>query len=133
MHLMPMDLARRIYRTEYWDRLHLDEIDRLAPDVAYQVFDAAVNCGTGMAGGWLQRALNVLNRGGADYADLTVDGAVGAKTIAAVRAFLKARPAQGARVLLKAIRALQGVHYITLAERRPKDEAFVVGWLDHRI
>jgi len=36
-------------------------------------------------------------------------------------------------VLLKAVEALQGAHYVRLAETRPSQEAFLYGWLANRI
>src|SRR3546814_19535490 len=76
--------------------------------------------GPGTAGGFLQRALNALNRNGRDYLDLKVDKAVGAKTIAALGAFLAVRGRAGEKVLLKALEALQGERYRALAESRDR-------------
>jgi len=36
-------------------------------------------------------------------------------------------------VLLRALNCLQGERYIALAEGRPKDEAFIYGWLRTRV
>ena len=41
--------------------------------------------------------------------------------------------AAGDRVLLKALEALQGTRYLTLAERRQANEAFLYGWLANRL
>jgi hypothetical protein len=55
-------------------------------------------------------------------------------TIAALREYLSKRgPADGAKVLLRALNALQGAFYIGLAESRPKDERFVYGWFFNRV
>jgi lysozyme family protein len=89
--------------------------------------------GTGTASGFLQRALNALNRNGGDFTDIAVDRVIGAKTVTALDAFLRKRGRQGETVLLKAIEALQGARYITLAENRPANEAFLYGWLANRI
>ena len=89
--------------------------------------------GTGTATGFLQRALNALNREGKDYPDLTVDRQIGAATIAALDAFLAKRGKAAESVLLKAVEALQGAHYLHIAEARPSQEAFVYGWLANRI
>lgn len=82
---------------------------------------------------FLQRALNALNRNARDFPDMTVDGAIGPLTLAALDAFLALRGPAGEMVLLKAIEAQQGERYIALAERRPANEAFLYGWLANRI
>jgi lysozyme family protein len=133
MASMPRDVAVYIYRKRYWDALSLDDIAHLSPDLAGELFDSAVNCGPAVAGKWLQRALNVLNNGGTQYADITVDGAVGAITVAAFRAYYIARGNQGVQVLLRALNDLQGAFYIELAESQPKDERFIYGWLLNRV
>jgi hypothetical protein len=53
--------------------------------------------------------------------------------LGALEAFLTKRgqPAEG--VLAKAIDALQGAHYVRLAEARPPQEAFLYGWINSRI
>ena len=82
--------------------------------------------GTGRAGKFLQRCLNVLNKRGSLYKDLTVDGGIGPATISALRAYLNSRDEQ---TLVKALNCMQGAKYVELAERREKDERFVYGWL----
>lgn len=133
MRELPLDVAKRIYRREYWDRLSLDAVALLSSRIAEELFDTAVNCGQGVAGTWLQRCLNVLNREQKDYADLVVDGAIGSRSVEALGAYLAHRKPHGERVLLRALNALQGAHYIVLAEKRVKDEAFVNGWFLNRV
>jgi lysozyme family protein len=62
--------ARAIYLRDFW---HQAQMDKLAPALAFQVFDAAVNHG-------IQTAIRLLQRA-ADVAD---DGHVGPVTLAAV-------------------------------------------------
>lgn len=134
MRDMPLAVAHEIYRARYWDRLHLDEVVNIAGSrVADEVFDTAVNQGATAAGTYLQRSLNALNLKGTAYADVQVDGDIGPMTIAALRAFVRRRGAQGTTVLLRALNALQGAFYIELAERRERDESFVYGWLLNRV
>ncbi|WP_446039228.1 putative peptidoglycan-binding domain-containing protein [Streptomyces sp. SID1121] len=63
--------------------------------IALKLFDVAVNMGGGTAAKFLQRVLNVLNRRQADYPDMTVDGAIGPKTVSAFTAFMTKRTADG--------------------------------------
>lgn len=66
-----IDDAKAIYKRDYWDRAHCDE---LPPEVAFQVFDTAVNSGIGQSIRFLQRAVGVAD-----------DGRVGPLTLNAVR------------------------------------------------
>jgi lysozyme family protein len=70
MSELPLDLAQRIYRAEYWDAIRADD---LPATLRYPVFDAAVNSGVGQAVKWLQRAAGVKD-----------DGVIGPQTLAAV-------------------------------------------------
>ena len=89
--------------------------------------------GPGTAVGFLQRALNALNRQQADYPDIVVDRRIGLATLRAFAAFMRVRGERGEAVLLKAMEALQGARYVALAEERPANEAFLYGWLANRI
>ena len=71
MRELPMDLAKRIYKSRYWDAVRANELPEA---VRYAVFDAAVNSGPRQAIRWLQRAVGVKD-----------DGIIGPKTLAAVR------------------------------------------------
>lgn len=72
MRDLPRVTAKGIYRAQYWDKV---QADRMPFPVAFQVFDAAVNHGTGQAAKFLQRAAGVAD-----------DGIIGPKTLAAVAA-----------------------------------------------
>ena len=130
---LPRSVAVAIYRRLYWQAPGFDRIDTRAPDVAAELFDTGINMGPAVAAAFLQRALNALNRGASDYPDVTLDGQIGAGTLAALDGFLRHRGTAGQRVLVKAIEALQGERYLGLAERRPANEAFLYGWLANRI
>lgn len=133
MRALPRAEAARIYRKLYWHEPRFDAVSEVAPVLAAEMFDTGVNMGPPVAAGFLQRALNALNRNGKDYPDLMLDRTIGPATLAALHAFVAQRGKPGERVLLKAIEALQGAHYIAIAEARPANEAFVYGWIANRI
>ena len=133
MRHLPQCDAAAIYERLYWMVPRFDKIAEAAPKLAVELFDTGINMGTGTAIGFLQRALNALNRNGRDYRDLTVDRRIGPATLGALGAFLRKRGDAGEDVLLKAVEALQGAHYVRLAETRPSQEAFLYGWLANRI
>jgi lysozyme family protein len=129
---LPRATAAAIYRQDYWIAPRLDRVAVLAPKVAAEMFDTAANMGPTTAAGFLRRALNALNREARDYRDIAAAGPVDAAVLAALGDFLKVR-GPGGETVLKALDALQGERYLTLAERRPADETFLYGWLANRI
>lgn len=133
MRELPVGVAQRIYREEFWDRLLLDQVHALSPQIALEMFDTEVNTPEGTAVVFLQRALNVLNREQRDYPDVKVDGRIGPATLGALAQFLNLRGRFSETVMLRALNVLQGAYYIELAERRSKDQAFVLGWLMNRV
>lgn len=133
MTALPRATAAAIYRADYWVKPGLDTIAAIAPQVAAELFDTGVNMGAATAAGFLRRALNALNRGASDYADVAAAGAIDGRVAAALRSFLRVRGAGAQTVLVKALDAIQGERYLALAERRPADEAFLYGWLANRV
>lgn len=133
MRLFERPAAVAIYHRVYWLRPGWDQVAERAPRLAAELFDTGVNMGPAVAAAFLQRALNALNRGARDYADVVLDGRIGPQTLAALDRFLATRGTQAQEVLLKAVEALQGERYLTLAEQRPANEAFLYGWLAGRV
>lgn len=72
MRSLTPEKVTQFYKRKYWDRVRGDE---LPEGLDYIVFDTAVNSGPGRAIKLLQECL-----------DVTVDGALGPKTMAAVQA-----------------------------------------------
>lgn len=130
---MPQEKAKEIYYKHFWEWMSLDQVYDVAPRAAKELFEAGVNIGRRQVWRWLQRSLNVLNRQETDYEDVSVDGIPGPETRNALRSFIRFRGENGDKVLSRAIDSMQGHHYITLAESRPKDESFVMGWLLQRV
>lgn len=130
---LPLDTARHIAKSQYWDTLKLDDVCDLSPSIAHELFDTGYNMGIGVAGSFLQRSLNALNRQASDYGDIAVDGIVGPISVSALRTFLKRRGKPGEDVVLKALNALQGSRYIDISESRPDNETFVFGWFANRV
>jgi lysozyme family protein len=133
MRAFPREEAVAVYRRIYWLRPGFDRVAEHSMRVAAELFDTGVNMGPGVAAGFLQRALNALNRNERDYADVPVDRRIGDAAVAALTRFLARRGPDGEKVLLKAMEALQGERYLSLAEQRPANEAFLYGWLANRL
>ena len=128
MRVLPRVVAATIYGRRYWLAPRLDAVAERYPAVATELFDIGVNMGVGVAGAFLQRCLNSFNQEGAHYADVLVDGGIGAMTLHALDSYRQRRGVEGGEVLLEAIRSLRGARYIEISESRPKNEAFTYGW-----
>ena len=130
MQTMPRSVALDIYCEKYWDSVKAGSVSLLSEAIAEEMVDTAVNMGPSRAVQFLQRSLNVLNKGGRLYDDLLADSIIGPTTLAALSLYLRKRDEI---VLLRALNSLQGAFYIELAERRGTDEAFLYGWLKNRV
>lgn len=129
MRDLPRAKAKEIYHRQYVVLPGFDRIGAISPAIAAELVDTGVNMGPAVASRFLQRALNALNRRGADFADIGVDGIAGGGTRAALTAFLAKRGKEGERRLLALLNALQGSRYVELCEGRQGNETFMYGWL----
>lgn len=126
---IPLDLVKVIYRHNYWDAMGLDALEDQA--VANEMYDTAVNCGVGVAARIAQRSMNLLNKMGALYRDVVVDGEFGPQSAAAMNACCHISPAM-VKVLIALLNSLQVARYAEIAERNPRLERFVMGWIANR-
>lgn len=133
MRDLPRSTAFQIYLTRYVVAPNFDDVAAVDERVGEELIDTGVNAGQKRAGEWFQEALNGLNNRGRDYGNISVDGAVGPNTINAFRAFKRRRGASATLIMLRALDALQGAHYMRLARDDSKFESFLNGWLLHRI
>lgn len=131
---LPLDVAKAIYRKNYWTAPRFDQINTLSSAVAEELLDTSVNCGINFAKPLLQRALNLLNnQGKAGYADLKVDGIYGSNTLDALKIYLAKRGKEGEKVLVRVLNIMQGQRYIEICERNKSQEQFFYGWIANRV
>jgi lysozyme family protein len=111
-----LEIAREIYRRDYWDVIHGDEIGDQR--VAGKLLDMAVNMGVRQAAILCQRAVN------ACFADHVIeDGVIGAKTISAINA-------TNSPALLAHLREASAGFYRHIAAVRPEAAQYLRGWLE---
>ncbi|AFH21375.1 endolysin [Cronobacter phage CR3] len=122
--------ALDIYDRGWWQRMWLDDILAISPAIADRLFDFGINSGRANAVKTLQRMLNVLNRQGKLYGDIATDGGMGKNTLAALKAFQKARGDKGIKVLAFALTCHQVSYYTDISEKRQANEEFTYGWYD---
>lgn len=109
------------YRAYFWDGLRLGEIE--SQEIATELYDTAVNAGRFIAGCFLQKALNVLNRNQKDYKDLPTTGMIGPLTLAALQS------QKNTKNVLKILNCLQGARYVEICLANPTQEQFISSWL----
>lgn len=104
------DEAKDIYHQQYWEPLHLDQIN--SQEVANKVFDIGVNMGVVSAARFLQNACGV-----------TADGIVGPLTIDRANS-------HNPDDLLVEIRAKAAERYQQIASANPAMAGNLPGWLN---
>ena len=108
------DQAAAFYRMYFWNPQRMYSINDLS--VATKVLDLCVNIGEQEGIILLQRSLNT------NGADLTIDGQMGPKTLAAINA-------QDPAALLTAYRSTAKVYYEDIVAGNPKLAGDLDGWL----
>lgn len=114
--------VKMFYKSAYFDPYCGDEMPY---GLALEMFDTSVNMGVGRTVGFLQTALNVLNRNGTLYQDMVVDGMYGNTTHSCLQTYLKH---DTIHLLVKIINVLQGNHYIEYMKKSPIQEKYARGW-----
>jgi len=122
----PLGFAKEIYKKSYWDKNKLNEIVKYDPNLALELFDSGVNCGTTQAAKWLQRCLNFLNREESLYKNIKDDGIVGNVTLSCFQHLQRDLDKDS---LYKMLNIMQGYHYISICNRKESQEKFIRGWL----
>ena len=132
MRELPAELAVEIYRTRFWTAARCDDFP---PSLAVRMFDSAVNSGPAGAGQILQEAINVFRvwHGNGKHKPLIVDGAVGPKTMRALRQcydFGRVAGQEYRTAFHLAFSEARNSFYLRLVGKRHKDAAFARGWED---
>lgn len=129
--------ALTIYRQRYFVLPGFDRVAAVSPRVAEELLDTGVNMGPQWPSTWLQRSLNLCNRQGADFADVVVDGGVGAKTVQALQALIQRRGVRAAEdLMLTCLNGFQFERYVAITEAggpNGAQEQNFVGWMANRI
>lgn len=115
------------YKKEWWDRLGLAALPQ---NVADEIFEQSVNLGKAGCGKKIQTVCNAYNYGpgGAKYfADLKIDGAIGPKTLDALKALIAKKT--DAAALVHAFNCMQGAHYLERAASKPSQRRYTAGWM----
>ena len=122
--------VKNFYRTNFWNKVKGDDLDKYNEEISAEAFDAAVNMGVSRSGRFIQYALNIFNRNGSLYSELSVDGMIGPATLRALEAFMRS---DDPVLLLKAQLIARGSFYGNRALEDSSQERFIRGWLNRLI
>lgn len=109
--------VQSVYKTNYWNALNLDLIQEQR--MANELYDTAVNMGTGRSGMFFQQVLNV-----SSSTQLIKDGKIGPKTIAVFNTL----SSSDKYMVWKLFNCLQGEKYISICEANPSQKVFLRSW-----
>jgi len=119
------EMVEKFYLKEFYLKLNL----HLFPlYIAGEMYDNAVNMGTGRAVQFLQRALNILNQNQRYYPDIKVDGGLGPKTMDTLNKCLKVN-SDYPRRLFNVLNVIQGAFYLERMEADSTQEENY-GWFE---
>lgn len=110
-HLLDV-MVRRFYLVNFWNRIQGDKLAEMAPAIAYELFDTAVNVDVVDAVRFLQIGYNVAR--GTYWEDLVVDGNLGPKTLKTISNYLVSRPGTpdvNTEILLNCMNGEQYIFY----------------------
>lgn len=113
---LTIDRAKELYKRFYWDRCGADQIKSY--NIALQLFDIAINCGVGMAGKLIQRAINETSK-----VKTREDGIIGSKTIANINV-------SDVKILNNNLVAKRIEYYYAIVASKPTQKKFIRGWLN---
>lgn len=134
MEELPLNIIKQIYKSQYWDKMNLDEVAETSIPIAIKLFDAAVNIGPVKIGKFFQNAINILELRHKLRPPLIVDGVIGQDTIARLKMReLNIKHAGEEDLILKMLNAQQCVYYMELVQSDPSQTVFLKGWISKRI
>ena len=108
----------------YWDLYYkpLGCPEMRTPMLRRKVFDTAVNVGRRRCARWVQRVLNLADRG-SEKDGLVLDGGIGPTTLGVLNGY-----AREDAFLTKQLTGFQMAHYQNLCEKSERFESFIRGW-----
>lgn len=121
------DYVRAWYKTNWFDALGLGDLPQ---PLANEIFEQSVNLGKAGSGKKVQiicNAYNYLSGAKKLFTDLKVDGAIGPKTLAALKIILANKA--NAASLVHALNCMQGAHYLELAAKKFTQRKYTAGWM----
>lgn len=113
------------YKLHFWD---INKLDRIGfQELAEKMFNIGVNMGSGTAVILFKQSLNLLNKNGRRYKEVSTEDGITNQEIQIVNKYFKKK--QDRNNLLKVLNGLQFKKYIEICENNPHQERFLTAWL----
>lgn len=126
---VPYSLTYEIYVIEFWNKMYLDDISKVSPQVADLMMNWAINSGNSRPVTALQRLITLSNNKGTRYPDIKPDGVMGKNSITGLNNYLTAlKGRQPIRRIMMTLVAEQWTFYSSISESREDNEKFLLGW-----
>jgi len=106
---LTLNNAKQIYKENYWNKIKGDLIDD--QDIANNIFDCSVNCGSSTSIRLLQKVINV-----------KIDGILGSITLGSLN---KKDPV----CVINMFKNERVKYYIDVCKKRKQDKKFFFGWI----
>lgn len=127
------DMVKQFYYEEFWCRCGCW---LMGAEASKEMFDTAVNCGTGIATLHLQEILNAMNCNEKRWPDIPTDKVFGKGTAEALKMFLATqwKGTEGAvnadNFLRKLLNHKQSNRYFAIMANNHSQEQFAVSWMN---
>ena len=100
------------YRTNFWGRMQGEKVAGISSEVAFELFDPAVNLDLPDAVKFLQVALNMQRLATRSFPELAVDGLLGPNTLTALERYLATQPGNPGRNEKILLNCMNGEQYL---------------------
>lgn len=122
----PLDLAKKIYKKDYWDTIKGDNID--SQKIAETIFNVGINIGVKRASLIIQKVLNALNNRGRYWKELKVDGTFGNISVKTLNKAIKKKYYIEENINFLFIIKV-GNRYYDIVLKKENQEIFLNGWI----
>ena len=120
-----LKLVEDFYKHLFWNKVYGNMIAKVNKNLAFNIFECAINQGMYYAILHFQKVLNIMNENQRRYPDIIEDGVFGSKTKAT---FEHCAEFGDFRTFLIWYNVLQGNRYIQILKTHPEQEIFARGW-----
>ena len=122
MKIFPLETAFKIYKLKYWEPLCGNDLLQFSESLAVELMEISINSDIKQAVEILQLCLNAFNGQMRLYDELSLDGAMGPRTLQALSTYFFNKDIN---VLLEAVKCVYNAYLIDQVQQHEKNEEFL--------